>query len=117
MHIQEEKQGEIFILTISDHLDTASSTVLESRLLGSIDQGERRVLVDCAPLDYVNSAGLKVFLLAAKKLEALGGRLILCGLTPSVLMIFEMIGFTRIMKILPSRADGLRALGDGEMNK
>ena len=29
----------------------------------------------------------------------------------SVLMIFEMIGFTRIMKIVPSLDDALKALG------
>ena len=80
-------------------------------MLGLIEAGERKVLVDCAPLEYVNSAGLKVFLLAAKKLEPLGGQLILCALAPSVMMIFEMIGFTRIMKIAPTRADALRAFG------
>lgn len=110
MQIQEDKQGDIFILTISEHLDTASSTMFENRLLGSIDRGERLVLVDCAPLEYVNSAGLKVFLLAAKKLETAGGKLVLCALAPSVLMIFEMIGFTRIMKIVPTREGALRIL-------
>jgi anti-anti-sigma factor len=58
----------------------------------------------------VNSAGLKVFLLAAKRLEPLGGKLVLCSLAPSVLMIFEMIGFTRIMKITATREDALQAL-------
>ncbi|MGB8166557.1 MAG: STAS domain-containing protein [Chthoniobacteraceae bacterium] len=110
MQIQEEKLGDILALTISEHLDTSSSTTFEKRLLGSIDHGERRILVDCAPLDYVNSAGLKVFLLAAKKLEAVGGKLVLCALAPSVLMIFEMIGFTRIMKIVPTREEALRIL-------
>jgi anti-anti-sigma factor len=110
MQIQEDKQGDILALTISEHLDTASSTMFETRLLGSIDRGERRILVDCAPLEYVNSAGLKVFLLAAKKLEAVGGKLVLCALAPSVLMIFEMIGFTRIMKIVPTREEALRIL-------
>ena len=110
MHIQEDKQGDIFILTISEHLDTSTSAMFETCLLGAIDRGERCILVDCAPLEYVNSAGLKVFLLAAKKLEAVGGQLVLCALAPSVLMIFEMIGFTRIMKILPTREDALRVM-------
>jgi anti-anti-sigma factor len=110
MQSQEEKQGEILILTISEHLDTSTATAFETRLLGSIDRGERRIVVDCAPLEYVNSAGLKVFLLAAKKLEAAGGRLVICALAPSVLMIFEMIGFTRIMKIVPTRDEALRLL-------
>ncbi len=110
MNIQEEKQGEILVVTISEHLDTSTSALFETRLLGSIERGERRILVDCEPLEYVNSAGLKVFLLAAKKLETVGGKLVLCALAPAVLMIFEMIGFTRIMKIVPTREEGLRIL-------
>ena len=110
MQIQEDKQGEILILTISEHLDTSTSTMFEQRMLSSIDRGEHRILVDCGPLEYVNSAGLKVFLLAAKKLEAVKGMLVICALAPSVLMIFEMIGFTRIMKVVPTRDEGLRIL-------
>ena len=110
MQIKENKQGEVLILTISEHLDSATATVFESRLLGLIDRGERKVVVDCGSLEYVNSAGLKVFLLAAKRLEPLGGKLVLCALAPSVLMIFEMIGFTRIMKIVPTVEEALRVL-------
>ena len=113
MQIKESKQGEVLILTISEHLDSATSSVFESRLLGLIDRGERKIVVDCGSLEYVNSAGLKVFLLAAKKLEALGGTLVLCALAPSVLMIFEMIGFTRIMRVVPTREEGLR-IASGE---
>ncbi len=110
MQIKEDKQGEILIVRVSEHLDTASSTIFESRLLGMVDRGERQVIVDCTELEYVNSAGLKVFLLAAKRLEPLGGKLVLCALAPSVLMIFEMIGFTRIMKIVPTLDEALRVL-------
>jgi len=111
MQIKESKQGEVLILTISEHLDSATSTVFESRLLGLIDSGESKIVIDCGSLEYVNSAGLKVFLLAAKRLEPVGGKFVLCALAPSVLMIFEMIGFTRIMKIVPSLDDALKALG------
>jgi anti-anti-sigma factor len=110
MQIQEDKQGEVLIVRVSEHLDTASATIFESRLLGLIDRGERMIVVDCSALEYVNSAGLKVFLLAAKRLEPLSGKLVLCSLAPSVLMIFEMIGFTRIMKIVPSLDEALRIL-------
>jgi anti-anti-sigma factor len=111
MQIKEEKHGDVMIVNIDDHLDTLAAPHFEQRLLGLIDAGERKVLVDCSGLEYVNSAGLKVFLLAAKKLEPLTGNLIICNLAPSVLMIFEMIGFTRIMKIAPTREEALRAFG------
>jgi anti-anti-sigma factor len=111
MQIKEEKQGDVMIVTINDHLDTAAAPGFEQKLLGLIDGGERKVIIDCTPLEYVNSAGLKVFLLAAKKLETAGGQFAICSLAASVHMIFEMIGFTRIMKILPNREEALRAIG------
>lgn len=114
MHIQEEKQGGAFLLHISDHLDSSTASQFESRLLGAIEGGEHRVLVDCELLEYVNSAGLKVFLLAAKRLEAIGGLLVICALAPSVLMIFEMIGFTQIMKVVSTREEALRLLSGEE---
>ena len=75
------------VVSITEHLDTVSAPIFESRLLGLVDQGERQLVVDCGALDYVNSAGVKVFLLAAKRLEPLGGKLILCALSSSVGML------------------------------
>ncbi len=111
MQINEQKQGDVMIVAIDDHLDTIAAPAFEQRLLGLIDGGERKLIVDCSALQYVNSAGLKVFLLTAKKIETLGGQLVICSLAASVLMIFEMIGFTRIMKIAPNREEALLALG------
>ena len=110
MQIHEERQGDVLVVRVTEHLDTVTATVFETRLLGLIEAGERRLIIDCGDLEYVNSAGLKVFLLAAKRLEPLGGQMALCALAPSVLMIFEMIGFTRIMKIVPSLEAALRAV-------
>jgi len=112
MQINEQKQGDVMIVSIDDHLDTMAAPGFEQRLLGLIDGGERKIIIDCADLQYVNSAGLKVFLLAAKKLDTFGGQFVICSLAASVLMIFEMIGFTRIMKIAPNRDEALRLIGN-----
>jgi anti-anti-sigma factor len=110
MQIKEEKQDDVVIVSIDDHLDTVSAPQFEARLLGLIEAGERRLIVDCAQLEYINSAGLKVFLLAAKELESLGGQLVFCTLAPGVLMVFETIGFTRIMTITSTRDDALQKI-------
>jgi anti-anti-sigma factor len=107
MQILDERQGEVRIVSIDDHLDTMAAPLLESKLLSIVDGGERQVLIDCASLQYVNSAGLKVILLLAKRLETEGGQLVLCALNHSVMMVFQMIGFDRIMKIAPTREEAL----------
>ena len=53
MQIKEDKQGEILIVTVSEHLDTSTSSIFESRLLGMVDRGERKIVVDCVnPLGF-----------------------------------------------------------------
>ena len=64
----------------------------------------------------MNSAGLKVLLLTAKRLESEGGQLVLCALVPSVMMIFEMIGFNRFMKIGATRPEGLTLFTTASVN-
>ena len=109
MNLREERNGDIQILVVADHLDTMTAPAFEERLLGLLDSGERRLLIDCEPLRYVNSAGLKALLLAAKRIETLGGKLVLCSMIPSVLTVFDTIGFNRIMQIEPTREDAMRA--------
>jgi len=90
-----------------EHLDTAAAMPLEQEVLQRIDDGARRILIDCSRLEYVNSSGLKVFLIAAKRLDTLGGKIAFCALAPNVQMIFEMIGFDKILSIFATRAEAL----------
>jgi anti-anti-sigma factor len=111
MQIREERTGDVTIISIDDHLDTAAAPLLEQKLTQLIDNKNRRLMIDCGNLAYVNSAGLKVFLLTAKRIEALGGQFLLAALGPNVLTVFKMIGFDKIIKTVASREEGLRALG------
>ena len=115
MQILEERHGDVYVMAVDDHLDTSAAGPFEARLLELIESGERRILIDCGALEYVNSAGLKVLLLVAKQLEPLSGELVLCALSSSVMMVFETIGFTKIMKIAPTREAGLRAFETGSV--
>ena len=111
MNIREERSGDVSIISIDDHLDTAAAPALEDKLTQLLERGDTRMIIDCGGLQYVNSAGLKVFLLTAKRIDALGGQFILASLGPSVFTIFRTIGFDKIMKIVATREDALRHLG------
>jgi anti-anti-sigma factor len=110
MQIHEAKKDGVLIVSVQGQLDTLSAPQFEARVATLIGNGERRMCIDCAALEYVNSAGLKGFLVAAKELESQGGKFVICDLTPAVKMVFEMIGFTQIMTIVPSRAEALEWL-------
>ena len=69
MEIKKEKEGDVLIVNVSGRLDTATCSDFEGELLPAIDDGEHNVLIDCTMLDYISSAGLRVFLTAVKKMK------------------------------------------------
>jgi anti-anti-sigma factor len=101
---------EVEIVRPSGRLDGASAPALEAAILSAIDGGARRLLLDCADLTYVSSAGLRVILIAAKRLKASGGAFALCGLTWQVERILETSGFTSFLDIHPSVEAAARSL-------
>jgi anti-sigma B factor antagonist len=58
------------------------------------------VLLDCAELDYISSAGLGVLIEAHKRLAAAGHALTLTNLVPRVRNVFGYAGLDRLLKIV-----------------
>lgn len=85
-------------LSFSGRLDSATSPEAEQALRGKLDDC-RALLVDLGDLDYISSAGLRVLLIIAKRMQSNRGKLVLCRLRPDVKMIFEVSGLTSIFNI------------------
>jgi serine/threonine-protein kinase RsbW len=84
---------------------------LEERLTEASPAPEA-LIVDCSALDYVSSAGLRVFLLAARAAQRAGIPFALCALKPPVREVFDLSGFSRIISVHVDRAAALaRAAG------
>jgi anti-anti-sigma factor len=64
----------------------------------------KAVIVDCAALDYVSSAGLRSFLQAARAAQRAGVVFALSTLQPAVREVFELSGFSRMIPIHADRA-------------
>jgi len=110
MDIQEERKGQVVIVKINGRLDSISSSELESKISGLIDKNEKIILVDCQQLSYVSSAGLRVFLMGLKKLNAVQGKFLICSLQDMVKDVFDISGFTGIFSIYNSQNEALNAV-------
>ena len=101
MNITEGRRGEVLVVRPEGRIDTNTSDELDRALAGRVDGGARRLVVDMSGTDYISSAGLRVLLLAAKRLKGVSGLLVLGGMNPSVRQIFELAGFVAIFAIEP----------------
>ena len=71
MEITEAKKGQGVILGLNGRLDSSNSNGLEQKIRQLIDRGERYLVLDCSQLSYISSSGLRVLLMAAKKLDGI----------------------------------------------
>ncbi|HEX2931917.1 MAG TPA: STAS domain-containing protein, partial [Candidatus Binatia bacterium] len=84
MEISERNTADIVTLSLSGKLDGTTAKSFEEKILTRIDSGDRRFIIDVAELDYISSAGLRVFALAGKRLDSTNGKLVLCGFKKTI---------------------------------
>lgn len=98
------------VLVLEGRLDGNSSPDVELAFARLLEQRQSRFVFDCAALQYISSAGLRVVLTAAKKLKSAQGKLALCQMSEPVKEVFEMAGLHTILTILPTRGEALTAI-------
>jgi anti-anti-sigma factor len=91
-------------------LDSHSGPLFEQELLEYIAGGCSRLLIDFSELTYISSAGLRVILVAAKRMKAAGGKFVLAALNDQVSEVFEISGFSRLLDIVPDYASAAARL-------
>jgi anti-anti-sigma factor len=101
-----DKEGTM-VFSIQGKIDTATAPVLEEMINREIDAGNRKILLDFSSVSYISSGGLRVLLATAKKLRNPGDKYALCSLSPEVLKVLKLAGFTSIFSIYPSEGETL----------
>ena len=97
MNIQKTLSGAALTVALEGRLDTTTAPKPEEELRGS-DDGVSRLVFDLAKLEYISSAGLRV-LLAMQKLMNQQGEMVLQNVNEAVMEVFEVTGFSDILRI------------------
>lgn len=107
MEITESTQPSATVLALAGRLDGLSSPSLDQRVDAALASGVRALVFDLGKLDYVSSAGLRVFLSAAKKFKNAGGRATFAALPAPIREVFELSGFLTVLDVRPDVASSL----------
>ena len=110
MEFAQEQAGDVVIAKLAGRLDSGSAQPAEesfSRVLGS---GTPHLAIDLSKLEYISSAGLRVLLVVAKKVQQANGKVVLFGLGPNVREVFSISGFDKIFSIEADAASAVAAV-------
>ena len=110
MEFAQEQSGDALIVKLSGRLDSSSAQSAEERFTQVLAGGAVHLAIDMSQLDYISSAGLRVLLVVAKKVQRAKGKVVLFGLARNVREVFSISGFDRIFTIEPNMAAAVAAI-------
>lgn len=90
--IINEQDGQL-VAQLSGQLDTLAATQAEKDLQPAFNSDCKDVVIECKELEYVASAGLRLFLALLKAVKARGGQVTIKNMNDDILNVFKVTGF------------------------
>ncbi len=104
IHLEQLADG-VYGIGPQGRLDAVTVPALEAAFDEQLQAGHVQIVLDLTDVTYLSSSGLRALLRARKAAQAGGGDVVLCGMTPRVREVFEMIGFTSLFQVYGAAAD------------
>ena len=97
--IKTVKENEI-IYALEGRLDSVTSPELESELEPELNTGCHDITLDINQVQYISSAGLRIFLIAHKKCVKNSKVFSITGANQAVREIFDITGYSAMLNIV-----------------
>lgn len=109
MNVTETTRDGVLILSPAGRIDTRTASDFEQAVMAraSGPDASTRVLMNFEGLDYINSTGMRVLLILAKKLASASGKLVLCSMKEHIFEVFRISGFNQILTITLTEEEAL----------
>ena len=99
LKVTESYQDGMPVIELRGRLDAVTSESFLGTILDKIEKTQEDLILDCRELEFVSSAGLRVFLTAQKALQAKGCQLRLTNVADVIMKILVMTGFDKFLRI------------------
>ena len=87
-----------------------SGEIIGEQLFSLVDDlGRRKLLLNFGNVEYLSSAALSKLITLNKKLQQVGGKLILCNIDANIREVFEITRLNKVFSIFPDEEAGLGA--------
>lgn len=98
MNVTIQEQDGNMVANLVGSLDTAAAAETEKAMSPLYDVEGKDIIIDCTDLEYISSAGLRIFLGILQNAEDKGGHVYIKGLNDKVRSIFTITGFSNIFE-------------------
>jgi anti-sigma B factor antagonist len=100
MNVRIEEIDGNMVAFLEGNLDTAAAPETEKAMNPLNDVEGKDIIIDCTALDYISSAGLRIFLGILQDAEEKEGHVYIRGINDKVRAIFAITGFSNIFEFI-----------------
>jgi anti-anti-sigma factor len=111
MQISELDNNGVAVLGVSGRIDASTSEQFKNKLLATIGDRPVRLVLDFSQVEFISSIGLRVLVVSAKRVAAVRGKMVFCGLAGPIREVFELAGFTSVVPFFPDQAAAVASFG------
>ncbi len=98
-------------LEFDGRLDSAGVESIEQKLIESVGQGDRDVLIDLHRVGFVGSLGIRMLVSAARRIDRAGRAMMLTGVQAQVMEVFDTVALGDLIPIVASADEARDKLG------
>lgn len=102
MKVETSTHDAICRLELSGEIDAGSSIKLDRAIKKALAEDQKFLLIDCAELRYISSAGLGVFISYIDELGEKGGGFAFASMRDNVFEVFKLLGLHNLVYIAES---------------
>ena len=110
--LELEEVGDVTVVSFVDKkiLDEQNIQIIGEQLFSLVDElGRRKLILNFSNVEYLSSAALGKFITLNKKVNAAGGRLVLCNIDPQIYEVFEITKLNKLFNIQKEEQAALQA--------
>lgn len=100
MTVEIKKDGSKTFVVLNGRIDTSNAGQFQADINPLMNEENPDIEMDCTNMEYTSSQGLRIFLILQKAVSNKGGSLVLKNMNPSVKEVFDITGFSSIIKIV-----------------
>ncbi len=108
MNLTVETKSDFTVIYLTGRIDVTNSNEFETELHRIFEDNRFNLIINCSQLHYISSSGLRIFLMAQKRVMAAHGKLSICCMQTMIREIFDISGFSTIFKIYGTEEEAIQ---------
>ena len=108
--VAAERRGDVAVLSTDGYINNQGGEEIARQAYAQLESGAKSLVLNLEKTRIVNSIGISILIEVLEKVMDRKGKLVFCGLTPTIDKTFRIMGLAQYAAIVPTEADAVAAV-------